>query len=361
MNRIILTGLGLFFGLSMAHAADTLNLSTTQVEALGLTFAAPQSEAQARGAAWPATVMLPPDGHEQIVVPLAGRVVRVHAASGGHVDAGQPLVTLHSPALVQLMQDEQRARAQEDLAQQTLSREQRLAKEGIGIERRVREADIALRQARIEREALSTRLALAGIDARKTSREPRVSAEVTLRAPQAGNLLMLDAQPGAWLDEGEVAAALAYTDSRWLETDVPLEQANMLATGQQASIQPGDLKGNVLAIGLTVDAVRQTVAVRVEVKDGASLRLGQRVATHFSSRAKPGHALWRVPRSAIVDIDGHDSVFVRRGKVLLPLPVTRRGHEGHEDLVEAELQSGDGIVSQGAIALKAAWQAREAP
>jgi len=358
MNRIILTGLGLFLGLSMAHAADTLNLSTTQVEALGLKFAAPQSEAQARGAAWPATVMLPPDGHEQIVVPLAGRVVRVHAASGGHVDAGQPLVTLYSPALVQLMQDYQRARAQEDLAQQTLSREQRLAKEGIGIERRVREAEIALRQARIERDALSTRLALAGIDAQATW--GRITAEVTLRAPQAGNLLMLDAQPGAWLDEGEVAAALAYTESRWLETDVPVEQANMLATGQQASIQPGDLKGNVLAIGLTADAVRQTVAVRVEVKDGASLRLGQRVATHFSKGAESGQTLWRVSRSAIVDIDGHDSVFVQRGKVLLPLPVTRRGQEPYEDLVEAALQSGDRIVIQGAIALKAAWQAREA-
>lgn len=353
MNRINLVGLALCLMLPLAQAGEGLTLNKAQVEALGLTLAPPQQAEAASGPAWPGTVTLPPDGHEQLVAPLAGRVVRVHAASGVTVQAGQPLVTLYSPALVQLVQDAQRARAGEDLATQTLAREQRLIKEGIGVERRVREADIALRQARIEREALDARLSLAGLDAKAT--KGRITAEVTLRAPRAGSLLMLDAQPGAWLDEGEPAAALAYTPTRWIEAEVPLEQARTLKPGQSARILPGEMDGTLLAVGLTADPHRQTVMARVELPGAEGLRPGQRVQVRL---AESQAGLWRVPRSAIVQVDGHDSVFVQRAGQLIPLKALAHGHEADAALIEADLQPNDRIVTRGAIALKGAWQAR---
>lgn len=355
MNRLSLMGLALFLSFSLAQAGDILDLSKAQIDALGLQFAAPQRAESVSGPAWSGSVMLPPDGYEQIVAPLPGRIVRVHAAAGDAVVPNQPLVTLYSPALVQLVQDYQRARASEDLAGQTLSREQRLTKEGIGVERRVREAEIALRQTRIEREALSARLDLAGVSAKTLSNPRTTTAEVILRAPRAGKLLMLDAQPGAWLNEGEVATALSYTSIRWIEAEVPLEQADTLKAGQSARILPGELSGTVLAVGLTADPARQTVAVRVEVQDGEALRFGQRAQARFTESGM----LWRVPRSAVVQIDGHDSIFVRRADAILPLSAKQRGHEADAALIEAALQAADQIVTQGAIALKGTWQARE--
>ena len=356
MNRLfLLLGAALLLGTPLARAGDTLTLSPEQIESLGLRFAPPVATQVASGAAWPGRVTLPPDGHELLVAPLAGRVTSVHASAGGEVAAGAPLVTLYSPALVQLVQDYLRARAGEDLARQTLAREQRLVKEGIGVERRVREAESALRQARVETLGLAARLKLAGITPDNRPDNGTGLAELTLRAPRDGALLMMEAAPGVWLEEGAPAAELGYTRRRWIEAEVPLEQATALTPGQSAHVFPGEVEGTLLTVGLTADPQRQTVQVRVELEDGATLRPGQRVQVRFSIKG----SVWRVARSAIVRIDAQDMVFVQRGPDILPIGVVPRGLEGDAMLVEGALKADDRVASQGAIALKAAWQARD--
>ncbi|MFZ5465866.1 MAG: efflux RND transporter periplasmic adaptor subunit [Pseudomonadota bacterium] len=378
-HHSLLLGVALLWSSALSQAGEALTLSPAQIESLGLRFAPPAQAQTASGAAWPGKVTLPPDGHEQLVAPLPGRVTRVHASAGGTVKAEQPLLTIYSPALVQLVQDYQRARASEDLARQTLAREQRLVKEGIGVERRVREAEIALRQASAETRGLAARLGLAGIapdrlpgngtalseqhcreQCRDASRPPEGGIQgwipqLTLRAPRDGALLMLSASPGTWLDEGEAAAELAYTDRRWVEAEVPLEQATKLSPGQSVQVQPGDLAGKALAVGLTADAQRQTVQVRIELPQGSALRPGQRVQVRFAEDGK----VWQVPPSAIVRIGGQDRVFVQRGDGIIPIPVVQRGSAGDAVLVAGELKADDRVVHQGAIALKAAWQARD--
>ncbi|MEW5973868.1 MAG: efflux RND transporter periplasmic adaptor subunit [Pseudomonadota bacterium] len=354
-HHSLLLGVALLWSSALSQAGEALTLSPAQIESLGLRFAPPAQAQTASGAAWPGKVALPPDGHEQLVAPLPGRVTRVHASAGGTVKAEQPLLTIYSPALVQLVQDYQRARASEDLARQTLAREQRLVKEGIGVERRVREAEIALRQASAETRGLAARLGLAGIAPDRLPGNGAGLAELTLRAPRDGALLMLSASPGTWLDEGEAAAELAYTDRRWVEAEVPLEQATKLSPGQSVQVQPGDHAGKVLAVGLTADAQRQTVQVRIELPQGSALRPGQRVQVRFAEDGK----VWQVPPSAIVRIGGQDRVFVQRGDGIIPIPVVQRGSAGDAVLVAGELKADDRVVHQGAIALKAAWQARE--
>ncbi|MEW6765448.1 MAG: efflux RND transporter periplasmic adaptor subunit [Pseudomonadota bacterium] len=351
----LLLGLALLLSPVLLLAEEALKLSQAQIDALGLRFEQPATADAASGPAWSGTVTLPPDGHELVVAPLAGRIVRVHASSGDAVTAGQALFTLYSPALVQLAQDYQQARAGEDLARQTLAREQRLLKEGIGIERRVREAEIAVRQASTQTRGLGARLALAGIATRSLAEGSAVSAEITLKAPRDGQLLRLDVLPGTWLDEGEAAAELGYTRDRWIETDVPAEQAASLRPGQAARVQPGELTGRVLAIGPTVDARLQTLAVRVGIEKAEALRPGQRVQVRFAEAGQ----VWRVSSSAMVRIEARDMLFVQRGAVLQPLPIQVREHNADAALVSAELRPGDRVVIQGAIALKAAWQAAE--
>lgn len=353
-HRSLLLGVALLLSAGLTQAADALTLSPAQIEALGLRLAPPIAAQTSSGAAWPGRVSLPPDGHELLVAPLSGRVTRVHASAGGMVAAGAPLVTLFSPALVQLVQDYRGARVSEDLARQTLVREQRLAKEGIGIERRVREAESALRQASVETRGLAARLKLAGIAPDHLPDNGTGLAELTLRAPRDGALLMLDAAPGAWLEEGQPAAELAYTDRRWIEAEVPLERAALLHPGQSARVLPGDVDGTLLAVGLTADPQRQTVRVRVELDNGGTLRPGQRVQVRFSGKGE----VWQVAPTAIVRIDGQDMVFVQREQALLPIPVVQQGRDGDTMLVEGALKADDRVVSQGAIALKSAWLAR---
>ena len=351
--RSLLTGLALLGCSALALAGETLELTPAQIESLGLRFAAPVPATSASGSAWPGTVLLPPDGHELLIAPLPGRVVRVHASSGEVVQAGQPLLTLYSPTLVQLVQDYLRAQASEDLARQTLTREQRLVREGIGVERRLREAEIGLRQAQAESQGLAARLKLAGLDPRQTL-QGKVVSELVVRAPRAGSLLLLHATPGAWLDEGAAAAELGYTERRWVEAELPLEQVGQVQPGQRAEIQPGAMAGRVLAVALTAEAQRQTVRVRIELDQGGTLRPGQRVQVRFDETGP----LWRVPGSALVNLDGHEAVFVQRREGLLPRPVVLRGRSGEAALVEGPLSAEDRVVTLGAMALKAAWQAQ---
>ncbi len=345
-----------FAGAQAAFAADMLSLTPAQLASLGVRFEAPIAAQGALGSVWSGVVSVPPQGFEQVVAPLAGRVLRVSAAAGDEVAAGQVLLSMFSPEWVALNQAVQSAKATEQLAAQTLAREQGLWKEGIGIERRVREAEVALQQARIEREAAEARLRGAGgvADSKASS-----SSELVIRAPRAGRLLSLNALPGAGLMSGEPVASLSFTNERWVEADVPISVANTLRAGQAATVDmPGGegLAAQVLAIGAVVDAARQTVMVRVALDKAEVLRPGLRVSLRFAETAP--QALWRVPRAALVQVDGALSVFVQRKDKVLPLAVTSQGLSDAQPAVMAALMPGDRVAVEGAVLLKGAWDGR---
>ncbi len=351
---LILAGVLVLPGL--VYAEDVLSLTPAQLDSLGVRFEAPQAVDSAQGSLWSGMVSVPPQGFEQVVAPLAGRVVRVEAASGQAVSRGQALLALFSPEAVGLAQALQSARASEALAVEMLARERRLWKEGIGIERRVREAEAALQQARIEREAAQARAQGAGLQAEGKA---QLGAEVVVRAPRAGTLLSLRAMPGAWLAAGEVVAEVSSTTERWVEADVPLSVANALRLGQVARVEVQNgaaLSGRVLAIGAVVEPSRQTVMVRVALADAEVLRPGLRVSLRFAEDA--GAALWRVPRAALVQVDGALAVFVKRGDKVLPLVVKSQGSSEAQPALSGAFVASDQVVVEGAVLLKGAWDAR---
>ena len=346
----------LLAGAQVALAEEALNLTPAQLGSLGVRFAAPVPVQSATGSAWSGLVSVPPAGFEQVVAPLAGRVLRVAVAAGDEVQAGQVLLGMFSPDGVALSQALQSAQATEGLAAQTLAREQRLLKDGIGIERRVREAEVALQQARIEREAAAARLRGAGGALDKHAAN---ATELAIRAPRAGRVLSLNALPGAWLNAGEGVASLSSTAERWVEADVPVSIANTLRIGQRASVDAAlgaEAQGKVLAIGSVVEVTRQTVSVRVALENAEALRPGLRVSLRFEDGVQ--QALWRVPRAALVQVDGALSVFVKRAERVLPLAVKTQGMSEAQPAIQAALAAGDQVAVEGAVLLKGAWDGR---
>ncbi|MEW5838479.1 MAG: efflux RND transporter periplasmic adaptor subunit [Pseudomonadota bacterium] len=357
--RLQVSGLlALLFLSSLAPALgeDGLRLSQTQLDALGVRFEAPVATQSATGSAWSGLVSIPPAGFEQVVAPLQGRVLSVAVAAGDEVKAGQVLLRMFSPDWVALSQALQSAQTTEGLAAQTLTREQRLFKEGIGIERRVREAEAALQQARIEREAAAARLRGAG---GAPDKQALNEAELVIRAPRAGRVLNLSALPGAWLNAGEGVASISSSAERWVEADVPVSVANTLRIGQRASVDAAlnaNVPGKVLAIGSVVEVARQTVSVRVALENAEVLRPGLRVSLRFEDGVQ--QALWRVPRAALVQVDGALSVFVKRAEQVLPLAVKTQGMSEVQPAIQATLAAGDQVAVEGAVLLKGAWDGR---
>jgi multidrug efflux pump subunit AcrA (membrane-fusion protein) len=118
------------------------------------------------------------------------------------------------------------------------------------------------------------------------------------------------------------------------------------------------LSGKVLAIGAVVEPGRQTVMVRVVLAEAnvEALRPGLRVSLRFAGDA--GAALWRVPRAALVQVDGALSLFVlRKGKVL-PLAVETQGTSEAQPALRAAFVAVDQVAVAGAVLLKGAWDGR---
>jgi hypothetical protein len=105
-----------------------------------------------------------------------------------------------------------------------------------------------------------------------------------------------------------------------------------------------------------VDAARQTVMVRVTVDNAEVLRPGLRVPLRFAETAP--QALWRVPRAALVQVDGALSLFVQRKDKVLPLAVISQGLSDAQPAVMAPLMPGDRVAVEGAVLLKGAWDGR---
>jgi len=71
-------------------------------------------------------------------------------------------------------------------------------------------------------------------------------------------------------------------------------------------------------------------------------------------------ALWRVPRAALVQVDGALSVFVKRAERVLPLAVKTQGMSEAQPAIQAAFVVGDQVAVEGAVLLKGAWDGRVA-
>lgn len=358
-------------GAAPAPAADPtlFTLSTEQQRALRLVSqpiaaaaagasapAAPQAGTGTLRSRHPGRVVVPESRQRVLAAPVAALVERLQVGVGDEVRAGQVLATLRSPAAQDLQREAQSAAMQAELAQSTLTRDQRLFDEGLIAAARLEATRVQARQATLLADDRRRALAQAGAAAQANG------GVVTLTAPISGTVIERQATVGQRLEAAAPLLRIAALDTLWVELQVPVREAATLRVGDAVQLDEPALPARVIAIARAVDAASQTVMVRAAVQAPAAataaLRVGQGVQAELLRAPTAGLA---VPAGAVVQHGGRDWVFADLGGGrlrALPVQVLQRSGQGvlvrpAEPAQTPGLAADTRLVVQGTASLKA--------
>lgn len=290
---------------------------------------------------------------------IAARVMRLLAAAGDAVQAGQELVELESAELGRARAEYLQAQAKAELARRTLTRARGLAGERIVPERERQEAeamaaaaDAALRAARAGLRALGA--GEADLDAGRET-----DARFVLRAPIAGTVLERNVVQGQLAEPAHPLFRVADLSRLWLVTHAYERDAVRVRVGGTARVAipalPGrGFSGAVTFVGRQVDVASRTIPVRVEIDNADGLLRPGMSATAQLPLGDAAATLVSVPAASLQRLADGWHVFLPRGEAAFEVRGVGRGRDlGGEVEILSGLQAGDEIVVDGAFLLKA--------
>lgn len=301
-------------------------------------------------------VRLAPQAEAVVAAPVDGivRAARV-PAPGMMVRRGQVLASLSSTLgggedVATLDLGIAEARIARDAAAREQSRMASLVRAEAVPERRLDEANTAVRLANAQLAAAqSRRSALAG-----------GGAGVPLVAPISGTILSSTLVQGAGVSAGSELMRIGNTGSLWLVAHVPEAMAARVGSPNALDVTLADetlslSASNGLSLvqrGGYIDPRTRTMDV-VFAYSNAALRPGQRlqgrIATGGASDALT------VPASAILNEGGQDVVYVQTaGETFERRIVTVVQRSGNRVAIDGDVRAGERVVTRGAAAVRAA-------
>jgi RND family efflux transporter MFP subunit len=342
----------------LAAAANDIPMTAKQSQALGIETVALAAPSSAAGNGLPAQVVIPNQQIRIVSAPLAGMVESMAVAVSEPVKKGQTLARLQSPMLAELQRDFLQTALQAQLAQNTLSRDEKLFKDGIVAESRYLAAknNAATQAAAANEKRQALRLAGMGNAAMaRLQAGHAIDSALEISAPIDGVVLEQMVAPGQRVDAAAPLFKVVRLSPLWLEIQVPLAQTDGLQPGAAVRVPAASASGKVISIGRSVAEANQTVMVRAEISDGAdNLRPGQYVEAVVGLAVGPKQ--WSVPNSALVRAENQTYVFVQTTAGYRLQSVKILGQTAAAATIGGELSGNERVVVKGAVALKAAWQ-----
>lgn len=308
-----------------------------------------------------ATVLAPADAGAEIRAPSDGYFAATGIAGAGDtVKAGTVLGYLvprlgEGSDVGRLLVELERAQSQMTLARRDVERLQGLFEQGAIPERRLMEARQSRDVAQAELDAARSRV--------EQTQRGNTKAGIALRAPVAGEVVEVNARPGAFVRAGERVFRVAAPDRRWLEVRVPERFASRLRDASGAwfnrdaggvVILDADSGSRVVQTSTAIDPATRTASVTIEYPStqGPDL-IGARFAAHvFTAVPEPRLA---IPRSAVIDDGGRSVVYVQTGgEMFVRRPVELGLIDGAFVEVLSGVTENERVVSKGAYYVKLA-------
>ncbi|MGR4068993.1 efflux RND transporter periplasmic adaptor subunit [Billgrantia sp. C5P2] len=265
-----------------------------------------------------------------------------HVERGQRVERGEPLATLHNPAMAPTLAAAE-ARVRELDA--SLSRLGRDVERSRMLRERNLSAEEELDRLRSEREALSQarEQALAQRDEARAQLD-----ELTLRAPFAAEVTDLLVEPGDFVAAGQPVMGLAGLTGREVEIRVPGRLAARLEVGQEATLMSISgaqrLAGRVAHVGRADDAMAPVI---VAIASEPAPALGESLRVQLPLSARP---VVQVPLAAVVDPGGqapHVLVLTDDDAIQRMAVTPGRLADGWVTVSAASLAAGERVVTAG--------------
>jgi RND family efflux transporter MFP subunit len=275
---------------------------------------------------------------------LEGDLVGVYAREGDHVRQGQLLARFEDSEQesnrVSAVADREAAQSDLETAKWNADQSDQLFKAGAIAERDLRTAQQTFAAAR-------ARLAAAEARVRATT---SLVTDTRALAPTTGVIAKRNVENGEHVARGADMFTVVRSDVLELAAAVPARQAGEIRVGQRVHFASGgrDLDGRVARISPTIDPTNRSVAVYVQVPNGAGTLMGNSFATgRIVSRTVDGAIV--IPSTAIRQAQGNDRPFVYRldaGDALEKAPVTVGIVDESQSIAEIldGLKLGDRIV-----------------
>ncbi|MYN45874.1 HlyD family efflux transporter periplasmic adaptor subunit [Pseudoduganella sp. FT93W] len=307
------------------------------------------------------TVVAPPALLAVASTAYAGVVQQLHASSLQTVRQGAPLLTMHSQAWLEVQRDYLQAATQAALADARAQRDTALHADGIIAAARLEESRSAAMLARLAADERAQALRAGGWDSRAIEallRSRALTPELVLRAPRAGTVLELVAEPGARLEAGMPVARISRSGALWIELQASRAQAERLRVGEVLQVQ-GCGSARVIAVGSAVNTANQSVPVRAEqMGSGDCLKLNAYVEARMAPGSKTAGAPAQgvlVPAAALVRRGADTFVFVQNAGGFMATPV--QAVQAGADLVRVsgKVAAGDAVAVKGLVVLKGSW------
>ncbi len=340
-----------------------VTLSKEGVERAGITVATVGGGTMSGGLRAPGVVE--PNAYKQVVVtPLInGRITRVSAELGQHVQRGQTIAEIFSPDLAEARTRYISARAMLEAHERELVRTEKLVEIGAASRQELERthAEHAARLADVQ--SIAARLQLLGSSAdaiQALAAGKNEGATTSVPAPITGVVTERLANVGLNVDPATKIFTIVDLSTVWVVADLYEKDFARVRVGSAATITTRAypdlvLRGHVSYIDPQVHAETRTARVRIEVPNARTeLRLGMYVDAVLGETGAASTAT--IPRRAVQNVGDRTVVYLVNSKepgTFIERDVRLGTAVGGTVSVLTGLQHGDVVVAEGSFAVRA--------
>jgi cobalt-zinc-cadmium efflux system membrane fusion protein len=292
----------------------------------------------------------------RIAAPVAGRIERVLVEEGQHVRKGDPLFVVRVPDLGKLRAGARAMQARARAARINAERLQSLVQDRLAAQQTFLDAQAQADSLALEAEALEQQLAAIGAgDAGSPSL-------LTLRATSDGEVVSRTAVVGQPATADQTLGTIGRLSEVWFLAHIFENDLGRARVGAVADVTlnafPGKhFSGKVDYLGAELDPATRAVNARIRVANPEGLlRIGLFGEAQIRSldSAEPPQLI--VPESAVVEVAGKPTVFVRvRDGVFEPRAVLLGRLVYPRQAIDAGLREGEVVAVHSVFTLKAAY------
>ena len=309
---------------------------------------------------FPATIRPNENELAEVTTLIRGRVVNVQVDVGADVKKGDLLALLHSTDLGLAEGAYLKATARLYEADVSYKRAKDLYEHQAVSLAELQRREAAMRTARAEAREMQNQLELLGVPRReidRLNREHTIKADVPLRAPFDGRVIMRNITRGEVVETNQKFFTVADLSDIWVIAAVPEKDVEYIQKGHPVDIVAaayphGIFKGTITYVGDVLDPATRTLPVRVTALN-PDKRLKPEMFALVRIQATPDPNTLTVPLSAIQNGPTGNVVFVQRGPSEFEMRPVRLGEEyGDVAAVLDGVRAGEPVVTKGSFVLK---------
>jgi cobalt-zinc-cadmium efflux system membrane fusion protein len=340
-----------------------VTLSQEAVERAGITATAVLAGATPEGVRAPGVVEA--NAYKQVVVTpvISGRITRVVADLGQHVQQGQMLAQIFSPELADAQTRYISARAELEAHEQELIRTEKLVAIGAASRQELERIHAGHTARRADLESAASRLQLLGLSAdaiEALGPGKNQGATTSVPAPIDGVVTERLANVGLNVDQATKLFTIVDMSSVWVVANLYEKDFAHVRVGSPATVTTNAypdlvLQGRVSYIDPQVSLETRTAKVRIEVPNARNeLRLGMYAEALVGDGG--GASTPMIPRGAVQNVGDRTVVYLVNPKepgTFIEREVRLGAATGDRVSVMAGVQAGDVVVGKSSFSVRA--------